>query len=266
MLLLRLALAHATDLQEPPPECPTEVPAINLQATLDAVEIAYGAGDDAAVSSTTWRAQAELPCVREQVTPSLAAQMHRVVGLEALSGGRREASLAAFAAARTIEPSYQFPDSVAAQGSPAFDQYVSAIPANTFTLAPPSRHGELYINGRATRDRPTESPAVVQVLDRTGEHPLTAYLWPDDPVPYAAGSTHTPAQRTALVGGAAAAVLGTASLVTGAIAPAGEGRDRLTRSRTRTGFLGTGGALLAAGGVGIGLSFALPSIDARSSR
>jgi hypothetical protein len=257
-LLLAAPFAHAAD-------CPTAVKAAALQAELDAAEAAFGRADIDAFVASVGDARGAIECLGDRVPTSMAAQLHRIEGLAMFVEDAADRSELAFAAARRLEPSYRFPTSIVPAGNPVLEQYQARDTASKMEPLPAPLEGEALLDGRSSLERPTELPALIQVL-ADGSPTTTRYLWPGDALPYEAAPTSGgsgPSPRTlVLAGGSAVAAIGVGTLVAGLVSgPSADDSldDAFRKSTANDTVAGLGGALVALGGAGIGVSFALPT-------
>jgi len=125
-----------------------------------------------------------LPCLIEPIEPAVAAEVHRVLGLSAFIERRSLPAEQAFAAARSVEPGYSWPEDLVPWGHPILSVY-QALPleAGRYATLPAPPAGWVYLDGRPSEPRPLDWPAILQVSDADGAIQLTAYLWPDQPLP-----------------------------------------------------------------------------------
>jgi len=246
-------------------DCPKATTTAQLQAALDTAEKAFGDVDVEAFEQAMEEVHATLPCLDEVVSASLVAQLHRMEGLAAFVEQSNERAEVAFAAARTIEPRYTFPSSVVPTGNPVLKTYQKREASCPAEPIPRPAEGEVRVDARPTDLRPTEFPAILQVVDG-GKAQVTSYLWPDDALPYEPAREPRGASRGVklglLAGGGVVAAAGLGSLVAGATTrpTADDDLDTAFAKSSRNDTLaGVGAALLAAGGAGIGVSFVLPT-------
>jgi len=228
--------------------------------TLDEAETAFGNVDVEAFNKAVEKARAQFACVSEEITPALAAELHRVEGLYAYTNLARQQAVNAFAAARAIEPDYQFPSNVVSDGNPILDHYTAKDPVCDKERIPPPKSGKLRVDGQRRGAVPTEFPAIIQVLDSKGEGSVTQYHWPEEPLPYKPGSVRTTAQNFTLIGGAAMAVAGVGTFLgTRADTVADDPANNISVSRQRRVGTAAGATLFVAGLSSVGVSFVLPS-------
>jgi len=246
-------------------ECDGTSTSAELQASLDAAQSAFGRVDVDAFQGAMEDVHAKVPCLGEVLSPALAAQLHRMEGLLAFVDQANDRAVIAFAAARSIEPAYTFPSTVVPAGNPVLEQYQQREASCPAEPIPPAADGEVRLDARPTGVRPTEFPAVLQVVD-SGEAMVTRYLWPDDALPYEPGKEPVGASKGLklglLAGGGTVAAIGLGTLVAGlATSPSADDSldDAFAKSTRNDTFAGVGGALLAAGGAGVGISFVLPT-------
>ncbi|MFZ5482152.1 MAG: hypothetical protein ACOZNI_35655 [Myxococcota bacterium] len=220
-MILAVAVAFAE-------ECPAPAPLAQLEGRLAAAEAAWSDLDDAAFARVMDEAAIALPCVRERVSPALAARYHRLVGLRLFAAREDARAAGAFAAARAADPGYTFPASLVPEGNAARDLY-GRLPLDAGgAQVPPPKTGTLLFDGVAGDVRPAGRPSIVQVLDARDEVLATAWVGPADAMPpYDAAPMPTtrleggrklgPA-RVALLGGAAVSVGGAGAMYALALA------------------------------------------------
>lgn len=243
-----------------------------LQDALDRAETALTELDVDAFRRGVQEAEALLPCVQDRLPPALIAEFHRFWGLRAF-GDRDPLAAAAFAAARRLEPSYRFPETLIPTGNPVLNEYTRLDPGERAVVAvePPAR-GALLFDGQESTERPAEWPVVVQHLTGSGVD-FTAFLLPDRPLPdYLTLSEAPPPQiqvrsyRKPLLIGTASAMALTGVLY--GVALHGHARyvdternplpdDVLPGLRTRTNALVVVSAVTATAAVGGGVALAL---------
>lgn len=144
---------------------------------------AYAALDLPGFVEATGRVKATLDCLIEPVTRDLVAEAHRTIGLEAFISGDKERAKLAFAAARSLEPDWRFPESLFPPGHPVRAIY-DAVPLDRASWAPlPPTSAVVRLDGRVADARPTAWPTLIQIFDAKGAVLESAYLWPTDPLP-----------------------------------------------------------------------------------
>jgi hypothetical protein len=154
-------------------------------SALDEAKTAYGNLEVDAFRTALEGARATLPCVTDEVTSHVAAELHRFEGLLAFFDRQPDRSTTAFAAARSIEPNYRFPESLVPAGNPVLKDYAAIDPdSGKIERLPEPMSGRLAIDGRSSTSRSQSFPTVVQLVDEGGRVTATAYLWPGDPVPH----------------------------------------------------------------------------------
>jgi hypothetical protein len=166
-------------------DCPSPRPtAAALFERLAAAQTAYAGLDVPKFRAAMAELDLGVPCVTDEIPKHLAAELHRFEGLREFLDRNTARSSAAFAAARTIEPTYRFPESLVPAGNPALQDYVSIDPDKGRAVdLPLPLDGRLMIDGMAGVRRSTDFPTLVQLFDGDGRVTATAYLWPGDPVP-----------------------------------------------------------------------------------
>lgn len=244
-----------------------------LQDDADQAWSDYGSLDEDGFRAATDQMRAHMACLVEPITRDLAASVHRLVGLRAATDDQKDLAALAFAAARSIEPRWRFPESLFPKGHPLRALY-EAFPLDLATwaaLGPSS--AVVRLDGRTADSRPTAWPTIVQVFSADGAVLSSAYLWPEDPMiplpPPVAGlppltqlepprAPDRSGPRWVLLGVAAASAGASAILYASADATADDLRDRgvspahseTMRARANGLVLGSAGAGVVAVGVG----------------
>jgi hypothetical protein len=255
--------------------CPTTTTVIDLIEVSESSATAYEAADLQGFIETSSRLDSTLPCVSEPIPRNVAANIHRMMGLRAFVDQKKEKSVGAFGAARAIEPSYRFPETMVPQGHPIMAGYeamdISAVASKE--VRKPAE-GYLHFDGRPGSVRSVELPTVAQLFDGEGAVSVTAYLWPSDGMfDYAEASadvveiTKNPAPIAGRRGPNVPLVLsaGGAAVLSGvfygvAASASGKFNSPATpyedgpklRAQTNTFLLASGGVGVAAIGLGIG--------------
>ncbi len=176
LLLAASAAAHA--------ECEQPISTADVQSILERAESTYTALDVPAFQATIDELAEGLTCLQEPVPRYLAASVHRWIGLRAFIDREPERSTRAFAAARSIEPAYTFPEALVPAGNPVLSTY-AAIPVETgsYEDLPEPTAGHYLLDGRAGTQRPSAWPVIFQRVGGDGQVQHTAYVWNGEPVP-----------------------------------------------------------------------------------
>ncbi len=182
-LLLLLSLsANAQD-------CPAPTYSTELTGAIKEAEGTFTDLDIPAFRSATDKLRTVIPCLRDPVTRSVAAEVHRFLGIRAFGDKEPNAKLY-FAAARSIEPYYEFPSSLIPPGNPLRGIYADLeLGQGTSRDVPKPEVGYVQFDGRTTLKRPVTWPTLMQRFDDEGVVVESAYLGPEDPMPTYAVST-----------------------------------------------------------------------------
>ena len=147
------------------------------QAIVNSLEVAEEAFSDLDVDGfrmATDSATARLPCVRQELSRSLSARFHRFVGLRAFVDRAQAKAVSAFAAARTIEPDYEFPETFIPSGNPVMNTYLALdVAMDEWEMFTAPSSGSIHLDGRVATRRSTRFPMVYQYFD-AGERSRTA--------------------------------------------------------------------------------------------
>lgn len=246
----------------------------SLQSALDSAQLAFSMMDSDAFATATADAEAQASCLSDPVSPTVAARLHRVLGLQAFVKGDEPAARTAFAAARAIEPDYQFPGSMVPADHPVrqlYSQSLNASDASAELAAPAAGH--LEFDGAPGTRRPTERPTLALLVDDRGGVSSSGYLWPGDPLfsyapataavatttaPKASGGRHGPNLPLTIVAAASLVAGGTcfglAAAAHDKFDAAPDERDVLEplRAKTNTFYFTSIGATVVGVGTGIG--------------
>lgn len=201
----------------------TPTSAVAVSARVDEAMGALEQLDQAAFHSAETAMLTDLGCLTETVPRSLAAGIHRVVGIGHFLDHETDGAERAFAAARAIEPAWHFPSAIAPAGHPLLTAWEARpVAALASTPLPAPATGDVLLDGRSARSRATELPAIFQRVSEDGSISQSAYLAPADPVPdyptappVTVGSTtqvkekHTSVPIAAIAAAGAAAAVGT---------------------------------------------------------
>ena len=169
LLIVAIAVAATAD-------CTVPRSLAELRESNAAAERAWAEGaavfDEAAAAL-----EPTLACVIEVIPHTEAARVHRLRGLLAFRKRDLEAATAAFAAARTLDPEYRFPDTLVPEGNPVDTLYRNARTAQEpRRFDAPRRGWSLRLNGADTTTRNEATPVVAQVVDPAGRVQSGAWI------------------------------------------------------------------------------------------
>jgi hypothetical protein len=165
----------------------------DVLVAIEDAEVAFGGMDLAAFRAATDRATADVACLRDTLPRPVTARLHRVEGLRAFVDNDVVRATAAFASARAIEPNYAFPEALVPAEHPVRERYVQQDPTSGGEV-PVARpvDGQIEVDGRPGAARPQSRPVVAQWVRGDGTVPMSAYLWPGQPMfDYGVGSVAT---------------------------------------------------------------------------
>lgn len=177
LLLFLSSLAFA---QETPCAATPE----DIDLSLQDAESAYEMGDEPGAAVALKRAELTLPCLSAVLPSPVAARFHRVHGLVAYISGDELSAALSFGAARLLEPSYAWPESVVAPGADLLTVYAAYNVGKVKKLkvpAPPE--GALYLDGQPAKKRAQGMPVLLQLADGAGTVVRTAWLAGEEPIP-----------------------------------------------------------------------------------
>jgi len=255
--------------------CPESATAVDVIEVAEASARAYEAADLQGFVATSSRLEEMLPCLAEPLPRNVAANVHRMMGLRAFVDQRQEKSTAAFGAARSIEPSYRFPETMVPAGHPIMGNYEAVDVSSVATREVPApAEGYLHFDGRPATERPTDLPTIAQLFDTEGAVEDTAYLWPGDglfeyaertgpastPVPTPISSTQRRGPNLPLAVGAGGAAITSAVLYGVAASASSKFNSPATpyedgpklRAQANSFLVASGGVGVVALGLGVG--------------
>lgn len=168
-MILWLAAAYAA--------CDKPTDNAALARGVDAAIEAFQSMEDANFASAREAVIQAVPCLAEPIKPEVAAAVHRIRGLNAFLADDSLTGQLYFAAARSIDPSYRFPEDVAPEGHPLQQDYLALdTSADQIELLPELTTGSLFVNGRRTRERSKSYPILFQLVDADDNVLSTAFL------------------------------------------------------------------------------------------
>ena len=193
-------------------QCNTPTSTQDLQGHLSDAEAALSGLNTEGFMANVDLAEDRLPCLDAAIPARLAANFHRVYGIRAF-GRRDPLAPRTFAAARWIEPDYQFSKSLLPEGNPIRKEYEQIDYAERATepLSRPET-GAIYVDGVPAEDRPISWPAVIQWVDGEQTVQWTDYVLPGEKLPeyplWSEEDLKRPPPVGLIVASAGAAVLG----------------------------------------------------------
>jgi hypothetical protein len=236
-----------------------------LEAKLDAAETAFADLDDAGFrDDVNELGGLLLPCVGQAIPPALAARYERVVALQLHGIGDHAGAVGAIHASKARDPEFRFDDAFLPADHPVRLAWDASPTVQRTHTVPEAREGTLLFDGLATRARPKDDPAIVQVLDAGGNAVHTVYLGARSPLP---AYDIVPRRRNALLVAsgatlaASAATLGAAWGAHGGLygdaSDQGLPAEPILADRARTNALAVTSGVLLVGGVGLGVTAAI---------
>lgn len=219
--------------------CERQIMASDVAIVLGSAEAAFEKRDKAGVLAAADQANEQLACVVDAVTPAFAARFHRVAGLRAFLSQDEGGAIRSFAAARTIEPNYLLSTTLVPQGHPARILYDMAPVTVAGVAAIPDLQGSVRLDGRDTKNRPTDRPVIFQLFDTGGAVVTTRCLQPADSLP------DLPAPIAAVV--AAAPIPAQAAKVETVILPPDSATDPARKGPNAPLLYGAVGGLIVSG-------------------
>lgn len=166
--------AHAED-------CVTTYRITDVEQALSDAEAAYAARNRDSVHSNVALALDRLRCVGDEVNTAAAARIHRAVGLDGVVMKDDVRAVSAFAAARILEPSYDYTSAMAPDNSTLRTDYTNAKAVTVGAPTPLTIPANLRVrvDGASSTERPTGRPAVIQGFDNAGKVLISGWYTPD---------------------------------------------------------------------------------------
>jgi hypothetical protein len=212
----------------------------DLLAATNTATAAFSGMDEHAFLAARVEARKALVCLNEPLAAAEVAAYHRMEALAAFFEDRRGAAMLSFGAALSVQPEYELPASIAPVGTPLHEWYQEAREQGHLAkqeLQVPERCS-LLVNGALGTQYTEDFPAIVQVIEWNGAVRWSGLLEPHGILPEEAFSdTYTPTWTPDAVLAARVAALSS---------PAADDSTGLTVTPL---MVGTGGALLASGGL-----------------
>ncbi len=168
-------------------ECTDTAWLSDVQRTLAVGASAYAEMDTAGAESAWLQVETALPCVAEKIDPSLALDIHQGKGLADFASDRPAGAKASFAAMRSIDPDWRFPEEVVPD-DPDYPEWtaLTAIElesGRTETVPEPAPGIVVRFDGEESLERQLAWPTVIQILDEAKVVQVTEYLEPNHPLP-----------------------------------------------------------------------------------
>lgn len=175
VLLLFASLTLAAD-------CPAPTSLLDLERRLGKLEQAFMEIDPEALRAASAASRATLGCLGQQAPAPLVARLHRAFALVALDANNLALAGQSFASARSIEPNFVLPSTIATQT--VSEVYLSeAVGRGATEALRPARSATVIIDGATSDVRALERPVIFQLLASSGEVLRTDYLLPGQATP-----------------------------------------------------------------------------------
>ena len=146
----------------------------DVSRAVDEAMVSYGAFEVDGFRASTDAAVEAASCLREVVSPEVAAGLHRVRGLRSFLDKDFGDAEYHFAAARLADPAYAWPVDIAPEDGPLLRRYVALAVEGGDAVPEPAR-GSLLIDGLSQPARPAGVPGLLQSISPAGD-PLTTRL------------------------------------------------------------------------------------------
>lgn len=195
-------------------ECRFAVPASELVRLAGEVDAAFQEADITGVVASAVVQEEFIPCLKERISPQVAARFHLTQGLAHFVGKKQDLAAEELERARTVAPELQFSPSLMGDHHPLrkLHEGFSTAPAEVRPVDGLVA-GWLVIDGERTRDVPVGLPFIAQQFDDAGRLLASSLVRPGHPLELVAAEK--PRKRTSrglLVAGMGIAVVGGGSL------------------------------------------------------
>lgn len=170
-ILVVLGAALAADCERP-------TSATDVSTHVDDALLAFATLDEEGVLTAAESASTDIACLGEVIPVRAAAASHRLVGIRSFMEGDAEAAVAAFQAARRLQPEYELSDKIAPEGGKLHRLYQDAANAPTpfaVAAAPPAGL-DVWVDGTKTPKLGHEYPSIVQYTTPDGEVVWSGYV------------------------------------------------------------------------------------------
>ena len=165
--------------------CDTPTYATDIQDALRSAEAHFSVFEIPEFESELDRAFAGVECLKEPIEIHLAAELHRFGGIRAFGEDDLDLARRSFAAARALEPAYNFPSTLFPKDHPILVEYSALNPVDASEPVPRLADGRFTLDGSPSSTRPIDRPAVVQWIGADGGIRVSKYVLPGSPLPEA---------------------------------------------------------------------------------
>ncbi len=214
-------------------ECESELTGSDLSVRLQQAERAYQEFNSDGFFTTIDSTVLDVPCLSDALSSRTVARLHRLRGVRLHARGAVDDATRSFAAANGADPEGSLPAAFVPDGHELWALSDSTAYTATTRVPRPARGVALHIDGQLSRERPTDRPALVQVVvdDDVVE---SVYLLPEQSMPLYAASNAPRIRRTVGWTGAGVSLLTAVTLFgaargTGAVLRSGDVPDDWTR-------------------------------------
>jgi len=174
--LIWTARAHA--------QCEELVTSDALAEQAEVAEQALAAADADAYRTAHDTMVGMVPCLGRMLSTPTAAELHRTGGVRAFLDRDLERARIRFAAARLLDPDYEWPDALLPPSHPIRTAYMEeSLRGRMFDVPKRPRRGVVAVDGRIGEGRLEGLPATFQLIDNNGEAELSVLLDPFDDFP-----------------------------------------------------------------------------------
>ena len=176
MLTLLLSFAFA---QEP---CTVKISNQELQRRLDSAELGFVKADREQVTNSMQILSSSIGCLKERLTPELAARYHIIQGFYAWVSNDETKTKRSFAVARKTDPKAQIPEHIFPQNHIIHIIYSKIEPADYEDIQSAPPKGAYCFDGYLMPRRPKDTPTLLQIIDNKDILHST-YLMSNAPLP-----------------------------------------------------------------------------------
>jgi len=182
-------------------ECRVQSSVDQIKNAVDEAEAAYGALDKEGFMIASDRLRLVLPCLKDTVSPELAARVHRTEGFRRFGERDFHKASLSFAATRATDPGVGLPPNLVPPSHPIRSSFssVDVTIGEMRQMAIPEKM-ELFCGGLVCTDRSADWPTLVQVISSKEVVQSTHLLEASEPDPWLVDlEIDTPAPKTAKV-------------------------------------------------------------------
>jgi hypothetical protein len=176
-------------------ECP-EQPLTAALGWASTLETAYASIDEARLEQAHKGLRDAVPCIRAELGPNQAFEIHRALALGAFFDGNESQSRESWAAVRALQPNWTPPASLMPEGHPLLSLWraTETTPSSMIPLQEAPRGG-WGVDGTRQNGIPAARAFILQGFDGSGAVVHTGYLYDPAELPKLEGIEMVPTKR-----------------------------------------------------------------------